>query len=149
MTARSKVCLLRPMPAVPLGGRIPASDPSGTLERSGRRTGIRRTSIGVGSDFRSRTRGGLTASKNGMTATVDSAGRTVTPKAVCYAAHLAPGTKVRLRVTPCGRIEIEPEPLSVVLKRRGRPTVAVRADRWSALKQTEVDRTFAAIRVGS
>ena len=108
MTARSKVCLLRPMPAVPLGGRTPASDPSGTPERSGRRTGIRRTSIGVGSDFRSITGGGLTASKNGMTATVDSAGRTVVQIAFCYAAHLAPGTKVRLRVTPCGRMEIEP-----------------------------------------
>ena len=149
MTARSKVCLLRPMPAVPLGGRIPASDPSRTPERSGRRTGIRCTSIGFGPDFRLIKRGGLTASKNGMTATVDSAGKTAIPRAVCYAAHLAPGTKVRLRVTPCGRMEIEPEPLSVVLERRGRPTVAVRMDRCSALKQTEVDRTFAAIRAGS
>lgn len=84
-----------------------------------------------------------------MTATIDSAGRIVIPKAVRNAANLEPGTKVRLRVTPSGRVEIEPEPLSVALERRGRFTVAIPTDRRPVLKQTDVDRAVAAIRAGS
>lgn len=97
-------------------------------------------STGVGPGFRQ--------DPNGMTATIDSAGRIVIPKAVRNAAHLEPGTKVRLQVTPSGRVEIEPEPLSVALKRRGRFTVAIPTDRRPVLKQTDVDRAVAAIRAG-
>lgn len=84
-----------------------------------------------------------------MTTAIDSAGRIVIPKAIRDAAHLEPGTKVRLRATVSGRVEIESEPLSVDLERRGRFTVAIPTNRRSALKQTEVDRTVAAIRAGS
>ncbi|MDE0124539.1 MAG: AbrB/MazE/SpoVT family DNA-binding domain-containing protein [Bryobacterales bacterium] len=83
-----------------------------------------------------------------MTATIDSAGRIVIPKAVRNAAHLEPGTKVRVQVTPSGRVEIEPEPLSVALERSGRFTVAIPRDRRPVLKQTDVDRAVAAIRAG-
>ena len=84
-----------------------------------------------------------------MTATIDSAGRIVIPKAVRNAAHLEPGTKVLVRVTPSGRVEIEPEALSVAWERRARFTVAIPTDRRSVLKQTDVDRAVSAIRAGS
>ena len=82
----------------------------------------------------------------GMATTIDRAGRIVIPKAVRAAAHLEPGTRVRFRVTSSGVVEIEPEPLSVVLELRGRFTVAVPADDRPALKQADVNRTVAEMR---
>ena len=52
-----------------------------------------------------------------MIATIDKAGRLVVPKAIREAAQLGPGTEVRLRVVS-GRVEIEPVPVSVALKRK-------------------------------
>ena len=84
-----------------------------------------------------------------MNATVDGAGRVVIPKGIRTAAHLEPGTKVRIRLTPNGSVEIEPEPLAVDLERRGRFTVAVPKYDQQTLKQEEVDRTLREIRRSS
>lgn len=83
-----------------------------------------------------------------MKTTIDTAGRIVIPKEIRTAARLEPGTRVRLRVTPYGLVEIEPEPLSVVLERRGRFTVAIPEDEQPLLKQADVERTVAELREG-
>ena len=83
-----------------------------------------------------------------MHTTIDSAGRVVIPKKIRTAAHLEPGTRIRVRVTSAGIVEIEPEPLAVVLETKGQFTVAMPQGDLPELKQEPVDRTVAAIRSG-
>lgn len=59
-----------------------------------------------------------------MNATVDRAGCLIVPKPICDAAHLRPGTQVRMRVAE-GRVEIEPVPMAVTLERSESLVVAV------------------------
>ena len=59
-----------------------------------------------------------------MKTTIDSAGRLVVPKEVRQRAQLKPGMPLEIRFHD-GCIEIEPPPLDVSLKRRGRLVVAV------------------------
>ena len=59
-----------------------------------------------------------------MTVTMDSAGRLIIPKEVRREAQLKPGAPLEIRVRE-GHIEIEPAPLEVVLKKRGRLLTAV------------------------
>lgn len=59
-----------------------------------------------------------------MRTTIDSAGRLVVPKEVRQQAQLKPGMPLEIRFRE-GCIEIEPAPIEVTLKRRGRLTVAV------------------------
>ena len=59
-----------------------------------------------------------------MRTTIDSAGRLVVPKEVRQQAQLTPGMPLEIRFHD-GCIEIEPAPLEVSLKRRGRLMVAV------------------------
>ena len=55
---------------------------------------------------------------------MDSAGRLVIPKEVRQQAQLKPGMPLEIRLRE-GRIEIEPAPLEVALRRRARLMVAV------------------------
>ncbi|MXX70413.1 MAG: AbrB/MazE/SpoVT family DNA-binding domain-containing protein [Gemmatimonadetes bacterium] len=80
-----------------------------------------------------------------METTIDKAGRLVVPKAVREASRLRPGTRVRFRVSD-GRIEIEPVPMDVTLKRRGSIVVAVPREGRPALTAAEVDDTTASLR---
>jgi len=59
-----------------------------------------------------------------MITTIDSAGRLVIPKEIRELARLEPGMPLDVRWKD-GRIEIEPQPLPVILKKKGRLTVAV------------------------
>jgi AbrB family looped-hinge helix DNA binding protein len=59
-----------------------------------------------------------------MRTTIDSAGRLVVPKEVRQQAQLKPGMPLEIRFHD-GCIEIEPAPLEVSLRRRGRLMVAV------------------------
>lgn len=80
-----------------------------------------------------------------MKTTIDKAGRLVVPKAVREACRLRPGTRVRFRVSD-GRIEIEPVPMDVTLKRRGSIVVAVPREGRPVLTAAEVDDTTASLR---
>lgn len=75
-----------------------------------------------------------------MTTTIDAAGRIVVPKAVRQQAKLTPGTPVEIRCRD-GIVEIEPAPLAVSLRRRGRLTVAVPEKRIGPLTGTAVEGT--------
>jgi AbrB family looped-hinge helix DNA binding protein len=55
---------------------------------------------------------------------MDSAGRLVIPKEVRQQALIKPGMPLDVRLRE-GHIEIEPAPLDISIKRRGRLTVAV------------------------
>jgi AbrB family looped-hinge helix DNA binding protein len=61
---------------------------------------------------------------HGMITTIDAAGRIVVPKEVREQARLEPGTRVNVRCLD-GVVHIEPAPLPVALRRRGRFLVAV------------------------
>jgi AbrB family looped-hinge helix DNA binding protein len=61
---------------------------------------------------------------NGMNTTIDSAGRLVIPVEIRRQAGIKEGMVLDIRVAE-GRIEIEPAPLKVAVKRRGRLLVAV------------------------
>jgi AbrB family looped-hinge helix DNA binding protein len=58
-----------------------------------------------------------------MKTTMDSAGRLVIPKSVRRESGVEPGHPLEVRWRD-GRIEIEPEPLPVTLRRKGRLLVA-------------------------
>ncbi len=81
-----------------------------------------------------------------MKSTIDAAGRVVIPKAIRAAARLEPGTRLRFRVTSAGVLEIEPEPLEVVIRREGRLAVAQPRKSLPVLKQAQVDSTLADLR---
>ncbi|HEX4999443.1 MAG TPA: AbrB/MazE/SpoVT family DNA-binding domain-containing protein [Terriglobia bacterium] len=59
-----------------------------------------------------------------MNTTIDSAGRLVIPIEIRRQAGIKEGMALDIRVAE-GRIEIEPTPLKVAIKRRGRLLVAV------------------------
>ncbi len=80
-----------------------------------------------------------------MKATIDKAGRLVVPKAIREAAHLEPGTEVVFRVV-AGRVEFEPAPLDVNLKRRGELVVAVPRQSQPTLNESEVEKAIADLR---
>ena len=59
-----------------------------------------------------------------MKATIDAAGRIVVPKALRQALRLRPGQALEIRAHD-GRLEIEPAPTPMRLKKRGKHSVAV------------------------
>jgi AbrB family looped-hinge helix DNA binding protein len=75
-----------------------------------------------------------------MTTTMDAAGRIVVPKAIRQQARIAPGTRVEIRCRD-GVVEIEPAPLPVTLRRRGRWLVAVPDQEPGPLTSSVVERT--------
>jgi AbrB family looped-hinge helix DNA binding protein len=59
-----------------------------------------------------------------MRTTIDSAGRLVIPKEIRQQAQISPGMPLEVRLRE-GHIEIEPAPLDITIRRRGRLAVAV------------------------
>ena len=80
-----------------------------------------------------------------MKTTIDRAGRLVLPKAIRREARIEPGADLEIRVRD-GRIEIEPAPLEVKLRKRGILTVAVPTRPVPPLTQEEVATTIASLR---
>ena len=83
-----------------------------------------------------------------MNATIDRAGRLVVPKPIREAAHLQPGTRVRIELVD-GCVQIEPLPMAVSLERSGRMVVAVPTGEKPVLTASAVDETVAAVRLRS
>lgn len=79
-----------------------------------------------------------------MKTTIDQAGRIVVPKAIRKAVGLAPGTPLEIRVVG-SHIELEPAPLQVQLKRRGKLLVAVPQQDISPLTVEDVEATREAL----
>ncbi|MDH4154896.1 MAG: AbrB/MazE/SpoVT family DNA-binding domain-containing protein [Nitrospira sp.] len=75
-----------------------------------------------------------------MKTTIDSAGRLVIPKELRREAGLQPGTELEIRWRQ-GLIEIEPAPLPVKLKKRGRFLVATPDQSIELLTNETVERT--------
>jgi AbrB family looped-hinge helix DNA binding protein len=75
-----------------------------------------------------------------MKTTIDQAGRIVVPKAIRKAVGLSPGTPLEIRVVG-SHIELEPAPLPVQLKRRGKLLVAIPQQDIPALTVEEVEAT--------
>jgi AbrB family looped-hinge helix DNA binding protein len=80
-----------------------------------------------------------------MKTTMDGAGRLVLPKAIRREARIEPGADLEIRVRD-GRIEIEPAPLEVKLRKRGILTVAVPSRPVPPLTQEQVATTIASLR---
>ena len=87
----------------------------------------------------------LNGNEYGRSTTIDKAGRFVIPKAIRTAANLELGTEVQFRVVYPGRLEIEPVPFSVALKRRGRLVVVVPERTQPGLKKSVVEDTTAMV----
>lgn len=77
-----------------------------------------------------------------MTITMDAAGRLVIPREIRREAALEPGVPLDVRWRD-GVIEIEPQPLEVTLRRRGRLLVASPRKKVGALRTAAVERTRA------
>ena len=77
---------------------------------------------------------------NAMRTTIDSAGRLVIPKAVRQQARLEPGMPLEIRVRE-GHIEIEPVPVDVDIRPRGRLVVAVPRTAVPPLNSETVEAT--------
>jgi len=75
-----------------------------------------------------------------MKTTIDSAGRLVIPKEIRRDAGLKPGALLEIRWRQ-GLIEIEPAPLPVKLKKRGRFLVAVPEKSVESLRGETVEQT--------
>ena len=75
-----------------------------------------------------------------MKTTIDAAGRLVIPKELRREAGLQPGTEMEIRWRQ-GLIEIEPAPLPVKLKKRGRFLVAIPDQPIEQLTSKTVDQT--------
>jgi AbrB family looped-hinge helix DNA binding protein len=75
-----------------------------------------------------------------MKTTIDTAGRLVIPKELRREAGLQPGTELEIRWRQ-GLIEIEPTPLPVKLKKRGRFLVAMPMQSIERLTNESVERT--------
>ena len=75
-----------------------------------------------------------------MVTTMDAAGRLVIPVEVRREAALEPGVPLDVRWRD-GVIEIEPQPLAVTLKRKGRLLVATPTARVPRLRASTVDKT--------
>jgi AbrB family looped-hinge helix DNA binding protein len=80
-----------------------------------------------------------------MKSTIDSAGRVVVPAAIRRQAGLEPGTRLEVRFRD-GLVEIEPDPLPVALKRRGRWLIAVPEAHVDALTTDTVETTRRTLR---
>ena len=80
-----------------------------------------------------------------MKTTIDPAGRLVIPRELRREAGLKPGTELEIRWRQ-GVIEIEPTPLPVKLKKRGRFLVAVPDQAVEPLTSENVERTRRQIR---
>lgn len=80
-----------------------------------------------------------------MKTTIDTAGRLVIPKTIRREAGLEPGTSLEVRWRD-GRIEIEPEPLPVTLRRKGRLLVAVPKRPVPVLRAETVEQTRRSLR---
>jgi AbrB family looped-hinge helix DNA binding protein len=80
-----------------------------------------------------------------MTTTMDAAGRLVIPRQIRREAALEPGVPLEVRCRD-GVIEIEPEPLPVTFKRRGRLLVAEPGRPVPALSEETVERVRRATR---
>jgi AbrB family looped-hinge helix DNA binding protein len=80
-----------------------------------------------------------------MKTTIDSAGRLVIPKEIRMDAGLKPGIPLEIRWRQ-GMIEIEPAPLPVKLKERGRFLVAVPEKPVEPLRGETVEQTRRLIR---
>ena len=75
-----------------------------------------------------------------MRTTIDTAGRLVIPKELRREAGLRPGTELEIRWRE-GLIEIEPTPLPVKLKKRGRFLVATPTQSIERLTNESVEQT--------
>lgn len=75
-----------------------------------------------------------------MLTTMDQAGRLVIPSEIRREASLEPGTPLQVRFRD-GIIEIEPQPLSVRIERKGRLLVAKPVKPVPALGARMVERT--------
>ncbi len=75
-----------------------------------------------------------------MKTTIDAAGRLVIPKELRREAGLQPGSQLEIRWRE-GLIEIEPAPLPVKLKKRGRFLVAMPDQPIEPLTSETVERT--------
>jgi AbrB family looped-hinge helix DNA binding protein len=75
-----------------------------------------------------------------MTTTIDAAGRLVIPSVIRREAALEPGTPLEIRVRD-GIIEIEPQPIPVKLRRKGRLLVANPAAKVPPLRARTVEQT--------
>jgi AbrB family looped-hinge helix DNA binding protein len=75
-----------------------------------------------------------------MIITMDAAGRLVIPREIRREAALEPGTPLDVRWRD-GIIEIEPQPLSVTLERKGHLLVASPAGKTAKLRTAAVERT--------
>jgi AbrB family looped-hinge helix DNA binding protein len=82
---------------------------------------------------------------DGSRTTIDGAGRVVVPKAIREQAGLAPGSRLTVRYRE-GRIEIEPDPRKVRMKRHGGLTVAVPEEEGPLLTADEVRDTLERLR---
>ena len=80
-----------------------------------------------------------------MKSTIDQAGRLVIPRELRRAAGLEPGMALDVRVED-GAVIIEPAPLPVTLKRRGRFVVAHASVPVPTLTAREVEETREQIR---
>ena len=76
---------------------------------------------------------------------MDRAGRLVLPKAIRREARIEAGAELEVRVRD-GRIEIEPAPLDVEIRKRGRLTVAVPRRPVPPLTTEDVAATLASVR---
>ena len=74
-----------------------------------------------------------------MITTMDTAGRLVIPREIRREAALEPGVPLEVRWRD-GVIEIEPQPLSVTLQKKGRLLVATPEARVPTLRETTVER---------
>jgi len=75
-----------------------------------------------------------------MVTTMDQAGRLVIPREIRREAAIEPGAPLEVRWRD-GVIEIEPQPLSVKLERKGRLLVATPTTKVPTLRATTVERT--------
>jgi AbrB family looped-hinge helix DNA binding protein len=75
-----------------------------------------------------------------MIITMDKAGRLVVPSDIRREAALEPGTPLEIRWRD-GVLEIEPQPLSVRIERKGRLLVAKPAKKVAPLRASTVERT--------
>lgn len=82
-----------------------------------------------------------------MITTMDSAGRLVIPGEVRREAGIEPHTPLDVRWRD-GIIEIEPQPLSVKLERKGRLLVATPQSKVPRLRHATVERTRRQLRSG-
>jgi AbrB family looped-hinge helix DNA binding protein len=75
-----------------------------------------------------------------MITTMDAAGRLVIPSAIRREAALEPGVPLEVRWRD-GVIEIEPQPLPVTIRKKGRLLVASPGRKVPALRTDVVERT--------